>query len=88
MLHKIWTMKIFVASVAAVAGYLLYALGIDVFVHNETLYEALKGFPYQLSRSLGDLFVMAWQYKFVTLVALGIATGIVYVRRVPEIRNL
>jgi hypothetical protein len=88
MLHKILTMKIFAASLVAVAGYLLYALGIDVFVHDETLYEALKGFPYQLSRSLGDLFVMAWQYKFVTLVVLAMATAVVYVRRVPDIRNL
>ena len=88
MLHKIVTMKILAASVVAVAGYLLYALGIDVFVHDETLYEALKGFPYQLSRALGDLFAMAWQYKFVTLIVFAIATGVVYVRRVPEIRNL
>lgn len=88
MLHKIVTMKILAASIAAVAGYLLYALGIDVFVHDQTLYEALKGFPYQLSRSLGDLLVMAWQYKFVTLVVLAIATAVVFVRRVPDIRNL
>lgn len=88
MLHKIVTMKILAASLVAVAGYLLYALGIDVYVHDETLYEALKGFPYQLSRSLGNLFAMAWQYKFVTLVVLAIATGVVYVRRVPDIKNL
>ncbi len=88
MLHKIVTMKILAASLAAVAGYLLYALGIDVFLHDETLYEALKGFPYQLARALGNLCAMAWQYKFVTLVVLAIATAVVYVRRVPDIRNL
>jgi len=88
MLHKIVTMKILAASLATVAGYLLYALGVDVFVHDQTLYEAWKGFPYQLSRSVSDLLALAWQYKFVTLIVFAIATAVVYVRRVPEIRNL
>lgn len=80
--------KFVVPSTVAFIGYLLYMIGIDVFVHDETFYEAWKGSPVQFWRSLSDLCVLAWQYKWATIVVFATAMVIVYIRRVPEIKNL
>ncbi len=80
-------MKIVVALVVAAIGFMVVMTGVDVFVHDETIYEAWKGAPHQIEHWLADLFILAWQYKFVTIVAFAIAMAIVYVRFVPEIKN-
>jgi hypothetical protein len=80
-------MKIVIAVIAAAFGWVVIMIGNDVFAHDQTFAEAWKGSPHQLLHSLGDLAVMAWQYKVVTLIALGILTAVLLVRLVPDIRN-
>ena len=74
-----------VAILAAIV-FLLAMLGVDVFVHDQTLYEALKGSPHQIWHYLGVLAVWAWQYKLGTLLVFAIVTAIVYIRRVPDVK--
>jgi TRAP-type uncharacterized transport system fused permease subunit len=80
-------MKFLMASLIAVLGFMFTMIGVDIFVHDETFQEALKGYPSQFIQSVGDLFALAWQYKFVTLVAFAILMAVLFVRGVPEVRN-
>jgi len=80
-------MKFLGASLLAVVGFMFAMIGVDIFVHDETMAEALKGYPHQFLQSLGSLFVLAWQYKFVTFVFCAIALAVLYVRVVPPIKN-
>jgi len=80
-------MKIVIATFFGTVAFLLGMVGLDILVHNQTLHEAWKGSPDQFVHFLGYLIMLAWQYKFVTLVAFGITTAILIVRVVPEIRN-
>jgi hypothetical protein len=75
----------FVAILAAI-GFLLAMLGVDVYMHDETLAEAWKGSPHQVWHFLGTLAVWAWQYKLGTLLVFGIVMAIVYIRRVPDVK--
>jgi TRAP-type uncharacterized transport system fused permease subunit len=79
--------KFVMASFVVVLGFMFTMIGVDVFVHNETFQEAWKGYPSQFLQALRDLLLLAWQYKFVTIVAFAIAIAVLFVRRVPEIRN-
>lgn len=81
------SMKFLSASVVAFFGYVIAMLGVDVFAHDQTFHEAFKGLPNQIAHSFGDLFGLAWQYKFPTIVAFAIVIAVFYVRRVPEVRN-
>jgi hypothetical protein len=80
-------MKIVIAMFFGTAAFLLGMIGLDIFVHDQTFSEALKASPNQFMHSLAYLVLLAWNYKFVTLIAFGIATAIILVRIVPEIRN-
>jgi len=80
-------MKILIATFFGTVAFLFGMIGLDILVHDQTLQEAWRGSPYQFMHSLAYLIVLAWDYKFVTLIAFGIATAIVLVRIVPEIRN-
>jgi len=80
-------MKLLFASMVAAFGCVLALIGMDVIGHDQTFHEAFKGMPHQFAHSLGDLFGLAWQYKFPTIVAFAIAIAVIFVRRVPEIRN-
>lgn len=81
------SMKLLLASMIAALGFMLAMIGMDVIAHDQTFHEAFKGMPHQFAHSLGDLFGLAWQYKFPTIVAFAIVIAVVYVRRVPEVRN-
>ncbi len=78
---------VFALVIAAAIVFVPAMIVVDVFVHDETIYEAWKGLPHQIVHWLADLFILAWQYKFVTIVAFAIAMAIVYVRFVPDIKN-
>jgi uncharacterized membrane protein YgdD (TMEM256/DUF423 family) len=60
---------------------------VNLLVHDESLSEAINNAPQQMLHSIGDLFLLAWEYKFVTIIALAIVIGILYVRRVPEVKH-
>lgn len=81
------SMKLLFASMVAVFGFLLAMIGMDVFAHNQSFHEALRGMPNQFRHSLLDLLGLAWQYKFPTVVAFAIVIAVLYVRGVPEVRN-
>ena len=74
-------------AVLAAIGFLLAMLGVDVFMHDQTLAEAWKGSPHQIWHSLGVLAGWAWQYKLGTLLVLAIVTAIVYIRGVPDVKT-
>lgn len=76
----------FIAILAAI-GFLLVMLGVDVFMHDQTLAEAWKGSPHQVWHFLGVLAGWAWQYKLGTLLVFALVTAIVYIRRVPEVKS-
>jgi hypothetical protein len=80
-------MRFVFASLLAVVGFMFAMIGVDVFVHDETLGEAWKGYPHQFVQSMGSLFALAWQYKFVTFIFCAIALAVLYVRVVPPIKN-
>jgi len=80
-------MKYLLALTLAALGFVLTLVGMDVFAHDQTYHEVFKGMPIQMVHSVGDLFGLAWQYKFPSFVAFAIAMAVLYVRRVPEIRN-
>jgi hypothetical protein len=85
--HRIMPMRFIMAVIVAAMGYVAYMIGNDVFTHDQTFVEAWKGAPQQFIQSLGQLAVLAWQYKVVTLIALGIVTAVLLVRLVPDIKN-
>lgn len=80
-------MKIVIAIVATIFGWVVIMIGNDVFAHDQTFSEAWKGSPHQLIQSLSTLAGMAWQYWAVSLIALGILSAVLLVRFVPDIRN-
>jgi hypothetical protein len=71
----------------AVGIWLLYTLGMDVWVHDQTLVEAIKGSPQQFVDAIGSLFGMAWQYKLAALLVVIVVITILSMRRVPEIKS-
>jgi len=80
-------MKFLFAAMVAALGFVLAMIGMDVFGHDQTWHEAFRGLPHQFVRSFGDLLGLAWQYKFPTVIAFAIVIAVLYVRRVPEVRN-
>jgi len=86
-LHKIKDMKAVVVGIIAALGLLAVMLAAGMLIHDQTLSEAWKGSPDQFWQSLDSLLMMAWQYKVVTMIVFGIVTAVLYVRRVPEIKN-
>jgi uncharacterized membrane protein YgdD (TMEM256/DUF423 family) len=83
-------MKFVLASIFVALICVFGAVGVmivDLLVHDESISEAINNAPQHLVHSVGDLFLLAWQYKFVTFIAFAIVIGILYVRRVPEVRN-
>ena len=80
-------MKLLIAAFIGTVAFLFGMIGLDIFVHDQTFHEAWKGTPDQFLYSVGYLMVLAWDYKFVTLIAFGITTAIILVRVVPEIKN-
>jgi len=65
---------------------LLIMLGVDVFSHDQTLSEAIKGSPHQILHYFGVVAALAWQYKIATVLVLGIIIAIVVIRRVPAVK--
>ncbi len=80
-------MKFVITVIVTAIAYVLVMLGNDVFAHDQSLSEAWKGSPHQFIHSLGELAMLAWQYKVVTLIAIGIITAILIVRLVPDVKN-
>lgn len=80
-------MKILVAGMAAAFAFVMTMIGLDVFVHDQTLREAIHGMSHQSRAALMDLLGLAWQYKAATFIGCAIIIAVFYVRRVPEIRN-
>lgn len=80
-------MKAFSIALLAAVGFLVAMIVVDVFAHDQTLYEAWKGSPDQFWQSLGSLVLLAWQYKIVTVIAFGLAIAVLFVRGVPDLRN-
>ncbi len=68
-------------------AYVCYMIGNDVFAHDQTFSEAWKGSPHQLMQDIGQLATMAWQYKVVSLIVLGIVGAVLLVRLVPDVKN-
>lgn len=85
--HRISLMKPVMTVIAAALGYVVYMIGNDVFAHDQTFSEAWKGAPHQFIQSVGQLAWLAWQYWVVTVIALAIATAVLLVRLVPDIKN-
>jgi ABC-type uncharacterized transport system permease subunit len=80
-------MRLLFASIIAALGFVLAMIGMDVFAHNQTFHEAFKGLSHQAVDWLSQLFVLAWQYKFVTIVFFAIVIAAIYIRQVPEIKH-
>ncbi len=80
-------MRFAVWVILTALAYVCYMVGTDVFVHDQTFSEAWKGSPHQFIQSLGQLATMAWQYKVVSLIALGILSAVLLVRLVPDVKN-
>jgi|HubBroStandDraft_6_1064221.scaffolds.fasta_scaffold2230641_1 hypothetical protein len=80
-------MKLVIVLIITAIAYVLVMLGNDVFAHDQSLAEAVKGSPHQFVHSLGELAALAWQYKVVTLIAVGIAVAVALVRPVPPVKN-
>ena len=79
--------KFVIAAIVAALGFFLGILGIDVFVHDQTVREALDGIGHHAWLALNSFYSTAWQYKVLTLIAIGIVVAIFYVRVVPEIKS-
>ena len=80
-------MKIILSAIAAAIAWVFIMIGMDVFGHDQTFSEAWKGAPQQFLHSLGDLASLMWQYKVVSLIALGILVAVLIVRLVPDMKN-
>jgi hypothetical protein len=72
---------------SALGIWLLYTLGMDVWAHDQTLWEAIKGSPQQFVDAIGDLLGMAWQYKLGAVLVVIVVITILSMRRVPEIKS-
>lgn len=74
-------------AIVVVVGFMLIMLGVDVWIHDETLVEAWKSSPHEFLHYLATLLLLAWQYKLATLVVFAAAIAIVYIRRVPGVKS-
>ena len=75
----------FIAILIAVV-LLLVMLGMDVWGHDQTLAEALKGSPHQILHYFGVVAKLAWQYKLGTILVFAMVMAIILVRRVPAVK--
>jgi len=75
------------ACIVAAGAWLVVLLASDVWVHDQTLGEALKGAPQQMVASIGALFAMAWQYKLAALLVCAVIATIIYLRHVPVVKS-
>jgi len=80
-------MKVVLTIIAASVAWVFIMIGMDVFGHDQTFSEAWKGSPQQFLHSLGELASLMWQYKVVSLIALGILVAVLIVRLVPDMKN-
>ena len=80
-------MRFFFWMILTALAYVCYMVTNDVFAHDQTFSEAWKGSPHQLIQSINQLATMAWQYKVVSLIALGILSAVLLVRLVPDVKN-
>ena len=80
-------MRLVVVAIIAALGYVVTMLGIDVWVHDQTLAEACHGSPGQIWDCLTSVAALAIEYKVVTLIALGITSAILLIREVPALRS-
>jgi len=84
---NIMRMKMLFAGFVAALGFVLAMIGMDVFAHDQSFHEAVKGLSHQTVEWLGQLCVLAWQYKFVTAVFIAVVLAAIYVRQVPEVKH-
>jgi hypothetical protein len=87
MRTRIDPMKAVYVCIIAAGAWLAVMLGSDVWVHDQTLPEALKGAPQQMLASLGALVTMAWQYKLAAVLVFAVVATIIYLRRVPVVKS-
>ena len=82
---KIKPKKVLITCGVALAGWLVVLLCIDVWEHDQTLVEALKGAPHQMLDIMGSLWAMGWQFKLGALVVICVVATIFYIRQVSEV---
>jgi len=80
-------MKAVQVAILSALAFALVMMGVDVFIHDATVNEALRDSPNQFLQSLRWLFSVAWQYKAASAIVFGLFAAIVYVRIVPDVKS-